>query len=108
MSKKKKKKRAKIVIPKAVDTSKCFTNLDLICDQVEKISQTIEKSLEGDNKLETQFCSIPEEKKDLLFQILCLLESDLDEDSNSTLNYNELYARYVEFMYLRESATLRT
>ena len=85
---------------KLIATNKCFSEVDLMCDKLDKLFETIENGVEEDNKIEMQICSVPEEKKDSYYELLCLIESDLVEDGKSPFSPADLYAKYVEIMYL--------
>ncbi|CAB3994215.1 polycystic kidney disease 1-like 2 [Paramuricea clavata] len=85
---------------KLIATNKCFSEVDLICNKLDKLFETIENGVKEDNKIETQICSVPEEKKDSYYEFLCLIESDVVEDCKSPFSPADLYAKYVEIMYL--------
>jgi hypothetical protein len=99
--KRKKKRRVKNNDDaKLISTNNCSTEVDLMCDKLGKLLEAIENGVEEDNKIETQICSVPEEKKDSYYQLLCLIESDLIEEGKSHFSPADMYAKYVEIMYL--------
>jgi hypothetical protein len=90
--------RVKKVHESLVAANQLSTEVDVMCGKLEKIFETIENGLEEDNKMETQLCSVPGEKKDSYFRLLCLIESGLIEES--CFSSTDVYTKYVQFMYL--------
>ena len=68
-----------------------------MCERLEELFHTIENGLEEDNKIEMRFHSVPEDKKDSYFKLLCFIESDPIEDCKSP---TDIYAKYVELLYM--------
>ena len=99
--KRKRKRRAKKVDDtKFITTNKCSDEADARCDELETICGTIQTGLFEDEKIEMRFCSVPKEKRDLCYRLLCMFESDLVEDCKSPFNYTDMYAEYISFMYM--------
>ena len=74
--------------------------MDVTCDKLETLCDTIQNGLTEDKKIETQFSSVPIEKRDSYYRLLCLFESDLVEDCETPFSYTDMYAEYVSLMYL--------
>lgn len=106
--KKKKRKRKKRVKKsdeaKLIVTNKCSDEVDERCDKLEILCDTIQNGLTEDEKIETQFSSVPTEERDSYYRLLCLFESDLVEDCESPFSYTDMYAEYVSFMYLNKTS----
>ena len=97
---KRKRRVKKIDEAKLIDTNNCFDEVDVTCDKLETLCDTIQNGLTEDNKIETQFSSVPIEKRDSYYRLLCLFESDLGEDCETPFSDTDIYAEYVSLMYL--------
>ena len=72
--------------------------MDVRCDKLETLCDTIEYGLTGDDKIQAQFYSVPEERRDWYYRILCLFESDFDEKPKRSSGYTDMYIEYVQLV----------
>ena len=97
-SSERKRRNEKIDEAKFIVTKKCCDEIDVRCDKLETLCDTIEYGLTGDDKIQAQFYSVPEEKRDSYYRILCLFESDFDEEPKRSSGYTDMYTEYVQLV----------
>ena len=84
------KKRKKTRKTKKNDKSKKYfvlddgPDLDSQAARLDRLVDSMNKGLEEDEVINDQFCSVPQERKDLFFRVLCLMEETANDDFSDT------------------------
>ena len=66
--------------------SDAYTELDLRVKKLEALVNTMGKSIKADKRERKRFHLVPQDKQDLFFRVLCLMENVLNDDDDSDDN----------------------
>ena len=83
-----KKKSKKKAVCKPPYQNKTCAELDLCVEKLDLFVDIIERSIDADKIEQKRFCSVPKQnRQDLFFRVLCLMESIVDDDEENISDY---------------------